>query len=66
MNTTLSMADEGERQFTPISRRYGVRSVLHGPGSAESQRGERSILIGPFWNQQQWIWPSTCAAAAAS
>ena len=33
MNTTRSTGEDGERQ-SMISRRYGVRSVRHGPGSA--------------------------------
>ena len=36
MNTVRSMGDDGERQ-SMISRRYGVRSVRHGPGSAEAR-----------------------------
>ena len=35
MNTTRSMGEDGERQ-SMISRRYGVRSVRHGPGSADA------------------------------
>jgi hypothetical protein len=36
MNTTRSIGEEGERQ-SMISRRYGVRSVRQGPGSAEAR-----------------------------
>jgi hypothetical protein len=36
MKTVRSTGDDGERQ-SMISRRYGVRSVRQGPGSAEAR-----------------------------